>query len=51
MQKRELSKSDFAWPAFIEKLSMIRSGKLRLMTLDAVAGASAVVLAKVIAFE
>jgi hypothetical protein len=51
MQKRELSKSDFAWPAFTDKLSLIRSGKLKLMTVEAVAGASAVVLAKDITFE
>jgi hypothetical protein len=51
MQKRELSKSDFAWPAFTDKLALIRSGKLRLMTVEAVAGASGVVLARDITFE
>ena len=51
MQKRDLSTSDFAWPAFIDKLNLIRSGKLKLMTVEPVAGASAVVLASDIAFE
>ena len=51
MQRRELSESDFEWPAFTEKLAMIRSGKLQLMAVEAVAGATAIVLAKDIAFE
>jgi hypothetical protein len=51
MQKRELSKSDFAWPAFTDKLALIRSGTLQMMTVEPVAGASAVVLAKDITFE
>jgi hypothetical protein len=51
MQKRELSQSDFAWPVFTERLAMIRSGKLKLVTVEAVAGATAIVLAKEITFE
>ncbi|MGA8672754.1 MAG: hypothetical protein WB679_22955 [Terracidiphilus sp.] len=50
-QQRELSASDLAWPAFKEKLAMIRSGQLQLMTVEAVVGASATVLAKEITFE
>ena len=51
MQKRELSESDIAWPAFTDKLALFRSGKRQLMTVEALAGASAIVLAKDTAFE
>jgi hypothetical protein len=51
MQKRELSASDLEWPAFKEKLARIQSGELHLMEIEPVAGASAVVLARLIAIE
>ncbi|MGA8673330.1 MAG: hypothetical protein WB679_25875 [Terracidiphilus sp.] len=51
MQKRELSTSDLEWPAFKEKLARIQSGEFHLMEIEPVAGASAVVLARLIAIE
>jgi hypothetical protein len=46
MQKRELSVSDFTWPALKEKLTLIRTGQSQLMEIEPVAGESITVLAK-----
>jgi hypothetical protein len=51
MQKRELTQNDLQWPAFVEKLATIRTGKLQLMEIEPVSGASVLVLAEQIKIE
>jgi hypothetical protein len=51
MQKKELTASDMEWPGFKEKLFLIRDGKLSLMEIEPVYGASFIVLAESIRLE
>jgi hypothetical protein len=51
LQKRELTTLDFQFPAFKERLASIRSGKLRLIEIEPVAGVSVLVLSEQIRIE
>lgn len=44
LQKRDMDPSDLEWPTLNEKLSLIRSGVLRLVEIEPVCGASIVAL-------
>lgn len=51
MQKRELNASDLEWPAFKAKRSLIQEGRLTLMVIEPVCGASIIALAESIRLE
>ena len=51
MQNREPTANDLEWPAVREKLALIQSGELTLLAIEAVYGATFLVLAKSITIE
>ncbi|MGD0889493.1 MAG: hypothetical protein ABR889_09620 [Acidobacteriaceae bacterium] len=51
MQERDMVASDRNWPYLEEKLSLIRDGRLKLIEIEPVCGASIIVLAESIKLE
>ncbi len=51
LQRRELVAADLDWPILKEKISMVRDGRLQLIEIEPVIGASIMVLAEVVRLE